>query len=88
MTMIDISALRPDAQQVELAAGLLGEVGTATAAELSADLRLPPTTVAGILRVLERSGRTRRVADGWQHIDTGPRPPRRSWRVGGEWLAG
>lgn len=24
-----------------------------------------------------------RPVDGWEHLDTGPRPPRRSWRVGG-----
>jgi len=81
--LIDVAALRPDAQQVALVAGLLAEVGDASAAELSADLRLPVVTVAAVLRVLERSGRARRVADGWEHVDTGPRAPRRSWRVGG-----
>ncbi len=85
--MIDVAALRPDAQQVELVAGLLAEVGTASAAALAADLRLPVVTLAAVLRVLERSGRARRVANGWEHVDTGPRPPRRSWRVGGDWAS-
>lgn len=83
--VIDVAALRPDAQQVELVAGLLAEVGSATAAELSADLRLPVVTLAAVLRLLERSGRARRVAGSWEHVDTGPRPPRRSWWVGGDW---
>jgi hypothetical protein len=83
VTVIDVAALRPDAPQVALAAGLLAEVGTASAAELCADLRLPLATVAAVLRILERSGRARRIADGWEHIDPGPRAQRRSWRLGG-----
>ncbi len=83
MPLIDVAALRPDAGQMALVAGLLAEVGTATAAELAADLGLPVVTVAAVLRALERSGRARRVADGWAHVDLGPRQPRRSWRVGG-----
>jgi len=83
--VIDVAALRPDAQQVELVAGLLAEVGTASAAVLAANLRLPVVTLAAVLRALERSGRALRVANGWEHVDIGPRPPRRSWRVGGDW---
>ncbi|MDQ6615873.1 MAG: hypothetical protein M3083_14340 [Actinomycetota bacterium] len=83
MPSIDVAALRPDAAQVALVAGLLAQVGTASAAELSADLPLSVVSVAAVLRVLERSGRAWRVTDGWEHVDTGPRRPRRSWRVGG-----
>ena len=83
MVVIDVAMLRPDAQQVVLVSGLLAEWGSASTAELSADLRMPVVTIAAVLRVLERAGRARRVADGWEHVEVGPRPPRRSWRVGG-----
>lgn len=81
--IVDVAVLRPDAQAVELVSGLLAEVGSASVAELCADVRLPLATVASVLRVLERAGRARRTAAGWEHIDLGPRPPRRSWRLGG-----
>ena len=83
MVVIDVAMLRPDAQQVVLVSGLLAEWGSASAAELSADLRMPVVTTAAVLRVLERAGRARRVPEGWEHVEAGPRPPRRSWRVGG-----
>ena len=83
VAVIDAAMLRPDAQQRVLVSGLLAELGSASAAELSADLRLPVVTITVVLGVLERSGRARRVGDGWEHVEVGPQPPRRSWRVGG-----
>jgi hypothetical protein len=80
--VIDVRALRPQAHEVELVAGLLAEVGEATVADLVADLDLSMASVAGALRTLERSGRARRAAAGWIHIEIGPRAPRRSWELG------
>ncbi len=37
MSVIDVDALRPDAQQVVLVSGYLAEVGTASVAELAAN---------------------------------------------------
>lgn len=41
MVWVDLEALRPVAAEVEIVAGLLAEVGPATAVELTADLDLP-----------------------------------------------
>jgi len=88
MTVIDVTAMRPDAQQIVLVAGLLAEVGDADPADLSADLRLPVATVAAALRALQRSGRAQLVNDTtWRHIDSGIAPARRSWRIGGTSLS-
>jgi len=84
MVAIDLQALRPSAADVELVAGLLAEVGEATAAELAADLDLTVLAVAGVLHQLERHQRVRRNANNWQPTwPPQPTPRRRSWHQGG-----
>lgn len=82
MVAVDLDALRPVAAEVELVAGLLREVGPATAAELAADLEMPLATVGGALRMLERAGRARATGRSWLAVTPAPRRPRRSWRAG------
>lgn len=84
MVAVDLDALRPMAAEVELVAGLLGEVGPATAAELAADVDLPLATVGGALRMLERAGRARATGRSWLAVMPTPRRPRRSWQAGAD----
>jgi predicted ArsR family transcriptional regulator len=84
MVVVDIQALRPSAADVELVAGLLAEVGEASAPDLAADLGLTALAVAGVLRQLERDQRVRRTANSWQLTrPLQPTPRRRSWHQGG-----
>jgi Mn-dependent DtxR family transcriptional regulator len=84
VTVVDLASLRPTAADLELVAAELIEVGSATAAELVADLGLPLPTVAAVLRRLERDGRVCRTPDGWVPATPRQRGPRRSWSQGGK----
>lgn len=82
--MVDLASLRPAAVDLALVAAELIEVGTATAAELVADLELPLPTIAAVLRRLEREGRAGRTPEGWVAATPRQRGPRRSWSQGGQ----
>ncbi len=84
MVVVDLQALRPSAADIELVAGLLAEVGDASAPELAADLGLTVLAIAGVLRQLQRDQRVRRTGDSWQLTrPPQPTPRRRSWHQGG-----